>query len=618
MCRFVEMPFRRGKRRAGGRFADAQPQPLMKVAAKAADALAELDSDLREAGFGRDCQGLARELYASFTATVAATRGTEDESIAWAIGRALATDLHAFGARRGALALLDGLTEFGASHADLRTMERLREIQEGISQKLDQNRTTIASAKSLLSRMPLAFRGHSARSRQPIPASLRPKSLTVSPHIAEERRTGIEPTVGQSDVSPQLSPIPSDQSGEKSAIPTLAEASWPSAIMANEASAALPGSVGVDLRPQALIFEPQPRAFHSPTPFQTNEEFKVEVSAGTTDLESAALPPVPGPSTASLAVLITRAVEAPEATSSAAEAQVEPVTPTPPPDGLDPIQMAPRAPEDSGLEAATNAKATNLEFVPVAPYIEPPATILAGCAVENRLEPATDCLEWRALSHERQASGGPRNGGDLTGAEGPNLLQDKPEVDINKGVTIQLEEHPAPQLANLLARRAASRHGGEFAVATTTALVGIAFYLVASQGIHPLRHPLSLLMAAATSSTVRGEASARASIVPPNKTMIGGAASELAAARQDRPRADAAKALSSWAPMKFGPLVNLQTRQGAGSIQARLKALGYFHYAVDGVWGPSSVAALSNFRQQHGLGPDGVWDLPTQWALLEN
>ncbi|HEY2110357.1 MAG TPA: hypothetical protein VGH25_01380, partial [Dongiaceae bacterium] len=83
----------------------------MEVAAKAARSLGELDGDLRAGGFGRNCRGLARELYASFTATVLATRGTEAEAMAWALGRALAIDLDRAGARRAALALLFGLIE---------------------------------------------------------------------------------------------------------------------------------------------------------------------------------------------------------------------------------------------------------------------------------------------------------------------------------------------------------------------------------------------------------------------------------------------------------------------------------------------------------------------------
>ena len=118
----------------------------MEAAARAARSLGELDADLRAGGFGQNCRGLARELYASFTATVVATRGTEAEAMAWALGRALAIDLERAGARRAALALLFGLIEFGASHADPQILARLRETQEAIDQKTGWRRRAAARA----------------------------------------------------------------------------------------------------------------------------------------------------------------------------------------------------------------------------------------------------------------------------------------------------------------------------------------------------------------------------------------------------------------------------------------------------------------------------------------
>jgi hypothetical protein len=117
----------------------------MEAAARAARSLGELDADLRAGGFGQNCRGLARELYASFTATVVATRGTEAEAMAWALGRALAIDLERAGARRAALALLFGLIEFGASHADPQILARLRETQEAIDQQTGWRRPGCAS-----------------------------------------------------------------------------------------------------------------------------------------------------------------------------------------------------------------------------------------------------------------------------------------------------------------------------------------------------------------------------------------------------------------------------------------------------------------------------------------
>jgi hypothetical protein len=116
--------------------AEAPPEPLMHVAARANDELARLDRDLRAGGFGANSRGLARDLYASFIATIAGVKGTEDEAIAWAIGRALAIDLDATGARRSALALLEGLIVIAASHADPPTLAQLRAASEAIDRKL--------------------------------------------------------------------------------------------------------------------------------------------------------------------------------------------------------------------------------------------------------------------------------------------------------------------------------------------------------------------------------------------------------------------------------------------------------------------------------------------------
>jgi peptidoglycan hydrolase-like protein with peptidoglycan-binding domain len=65
-------------------------------------------------------------------------------------------------------------------------------------------------------------------------------------------------------------------------------------------------------------------------------------------------------------------------------------------------------------------------------------------------------------------------------------------------------------------------------------------------------------------------------------------------------------------------LLDLKTHDGAAAVQTKLKALGYYHYTVDGIWGPMSVAALSTFRQEKGLNSDGVWDVAAQSALLGN
>jgi hypothetical protein len=696
------MAFRLAKRWANGSSAEAQPQPLMKVSTRAACALAELDADLRDTGFGRNCRGLARDLYASFTATVIATRGTEDESIAWAIGRALATDLDALGAGRGALALLDGLTEFGASHADPQTMERLREIREAINQKLELRRTVAARAKAFLSRIPTVFRGDSAPSRRPDPGSSPPKSLAVRPDIVEGeeqgKRTAVEPSTPRREASPQLPPTPSGQAGETKTpvMPNLAEASWPPQTFTDEASTALPGVDASRLSPEAPISEPQPRELRLPaSSAQTNEESEAEPGAGATDLASTAVTPASEPSVASFAASIARVAEAPELEPSVTAVQVEYIAPAPPPEPPNPIRTAPMAPVDKGPDAAPSTRARDFEFVAMALHVETEATNLARRPAEIRFDPAADRREQHAPSHEELASGDPQSGRDLTDVREPKLLHDEPEFGNGVGLSVQLEECPAPLLPDLPAKRPPSRPSGEFALATATVLVSVIFYLLASHDIRPVRHSLSLHMRASTSWSVRPAANALATGAPPDRTSMGAqalrasasgdvdgmeqlpspgqllsseevqycvfqgrrldylrgqvagsdaargfrvleadfnsrctnsrfqdnaleAANKLAEARLDQLKADADEILTSWTASKFGPLVNLQTRQGAGSIQGRLKALGYFHDAVDGVWGPSSVAALSSFRRQHGFGSDGVWDLATQWALLEN
>src|SRR6266481_4097776 len=143
------MAFRVLRRRERDFSAEARPEPLMHIASRANDALGKLDADLRAGGFGPNSRGLARELYASFTATAVGVKGTEDEAIAWGIGRALAIDLDTAGARRGALALLQGLIAFGASHADPQILERLKRTEEAIDPKMASRRRREEKARKV-------------------------------------------------------------------------------------------------------------------------------------------------------------------------------------------------------------------------------------------------------------------------------------------------------------------------------------------------------------------------------------------------------------------------------------------------------------------------------------
>jgi len=54
----------------------------------------------------------------------------------------------------------------------------------------------------------------------------------------------------------------------------------------------------------------------------------------------------------------------------------------------------------------------------------------------------------------------------------------------------------------------------------------------------------------------------------------------------------------------------------ATSMQARLRAQGFFFGLVDGVWGPRSRIALRDFKTHNGLPANDAWDLATQELLV--
>ena len=373
------------KRRGSDSSGEIRPQSLMQLAAKLSHALAELDADLRAGGFGQNCRGLAGELYASFTATIIATRGTEAEATAWTIGNALAIDLYKSGKRRGALALLEGLIELSASQGHPQILARLTSAAEAIEQTMGRRRRAAARTDKALD----------------------------------------------------------------------------------------------------------------------------------------------GPSAA----------------------------------GISPVQGSPA--QDVGEE-------------------------LAGPAQES--EPPT-----------------------------PIFVAPPPDP---------------------LAPRRRSRLGGVLIAATATAFVGIGLYVLVTYDGNLIPHsPSSLTSAPASPSSVSlAKASTfktlTATGAPATGTAVGTAAhataksppqgeSQLllpeevryAKARRDELAADATR-MASGAPKTATLLLDLKSRDGAAVVQTKLKALGYYHHAVDGIWGPMSVAALSTFRQEKGLSSGGVWDLAAQSALL--
>jgi len=55
--------------------------------------------------------------------------------------------------------------------------------------------------------------------------------------------------------------------------------------------------------------------------------------------------------------------------------------------------------------------------------------------------------------------------------------------------------------------------------------------------------------------------------------------------------------------------------QGTELVQQRLRQAGDYPGAIDGRWGPDSVAALQRFQQMHGLQPTGQMNQATTQAL---
>ena len=54
---------------------------------------------------------------------------------------------------------------------------------------------------------------------------------------------------------------------------------------------------------------------------------------------------------------------------------------------------------------------------------------------------------------------------------------------------------------------------------------------------------------------------------------------------------------------------------GVQMVQQRLRQIGDYPGAVDGVWGPDSVTALERFQQMHGLQPTGQLNQATVASL---
>ncbi len=257
----------------------------MHIASRANDALGKLDADLRAGGFGPNSRGLARELYASFTATAVGVKGTEDEAIAWGIGRALAIDLDTAGARRGALALLQGLIAFGASHADPQILERLKRTEEAIDPKMASRRRREEKARKVPDR-PTAGPRPSVQDPPLRPAnretsSPKPPALESEIGKAPERPWRVwrvKPSAPSENASPQsLSDPAGGASGTKpAAVPDPAGTSRPLLDPTNEAAKVARSTVAAEPEPVTPVLRTK-----SPTPIPETPLTELEKASET-------------------------------------------------------------------------------------------------------------------------------------------------------------------------------------------------------------------------------------------------------------------------------------------------------------------------------------------------
>lgn len=62
-------------------------------------------------------------------------------------------------------------------------------------------------------------------------------------------------------------------------------------------------------------------------------------------------------------------------------------------------------------------------------------------------------------------------------------------------------------------------------------------------------------------------------------------------------------------------IVKGDTKENVRMVQQRLKELGYYTIAVDGIWGPKTLAGVKNFQRDYGLVVDGIVGSRTEKAL---
>lgn len=62
-------------------------------------------------------------------------------------------------------------------------------------------------------------------------------------------------------------------------------------------------------------------------------------------------------------------------------------------------------------------------------------------------------------------------------------------------------------------------------------------------------------------------------------------------------------------------IVKGDTYANIAAVQKRLKELGYYKIAVDGIWGPKTLAAVKAFQRDYGLTVDGIVGTWTERSL---
>lgn len=62
-------------------------------------------------------------------------------------------------------------------------------------------------------------------------------------------------------------------------------------------------------------------------------------------------------------------------------------------------------------------------------------------------------------------------------------------------------------------------------------------------------------------------------------------------------------------------IVKGDTYTNIAAVQKRLKELGYYKIAVDGIWGPKTLAAVKAFQRDYGLTVDGIVGTWTERSL---